>query len=181
LPGLLAGDVGWALTGGIIGGVTGAVHGWSMAYAHSYDWSSGTGWLQFLADNTWSLPNSAVGSLFATANILWNPIDKNVSKNTGQLYFEDRWFPPYATTLPGNVTVGSKTVPIHESVHADQARYFGPLYLGFQIVWYSFWLAVFPIMGIIWAITGYNYLKCIAYNKNPFELWAYDVQGSTSC
>jgi RHS repeat-associated protein len=180
LPGILAGDLGWAIGGGIAGGVTGAVHGWSMAYAESYDWSSGTGWLQFLADNTWSLPNSVIGSLFATANILWNPIDKTLSKNTGQLYFKNQWFPPYDTTLPGNVTVGS-VVPVHERVHTDQARYFGPFYLAFQIVWYGFWLAVFPIGIPASLIVGKNYLKCIAYNNNPFEIWAYHVEGSTSC
>ncbi len=180
--GFLTGGVTGGIVGAVAGGATGAVHGWAMAYAHTYDWSSGTGWLQFAADNTWSLPNSVVGSLFATANIIGsNPIDKNASNNTGQLYFRDRWFPPYATTLPGNVTVGSTTVPLHERVHADQARYFGPLYLAFQVLWYGFWLAMFPIGVPLSFITGHNYLKCIAYNKNPFELWAYSIEGSTSC
>lgn len=182
LPGLLTGNLGAAIGGGIAGGVTGAIHGWTLAYVHSYDWSSGTGWLQFLADNTWSLPNSVIGSLFATANIFWNPVDKTQSKNTGQLYFKNGWFSGYDTTLPGNVTVGTM-VPLHESVHTDQARYFGPLYLAFQIVWYSFWLAVFPVGLPASLIVGKNYLKCIAYNNNPFEIWAYaaDPHSGTSC
>ncbi len=180
LPGILTGNLGAAIAGGIAGGVTGAVHGWAMAYAGSYDWGNGRSWLYFLADNTWSLPNSVIGSLFATANIFWNPIDKGYSENTGQLFFEKNWFAGYDTTLPGNVTVG-KVVPIHEMIHTMQARIFGPFYLAFQLVWYGFWLAMFPFGGPVWAITGYNYLKCIAYNNNPFEIWAYSVEGHTHC
>ena len=105
------------IAGAIAGAFLGAFHGWSMADAHSYDWGSPRGWGQFLADNTWSLPNSAVGSLFATINIIGgNEILTGTSEGTGQLYFKGQWFSPYDTTF-GNVTVGT-VVPDHEREHA---------------------------------------------------------------
>jgi RHS repeat-associated protein len=125
IGGLAGGPVG-AIIGGIAGAGTGAVHGWEMASAHSYDWSSGAGWGEFLADNTWSLPNSFVASIFATINAPWNPVDATESRGTGQLVFQHGWAADYATTF-GNVTVGQHP-EVHERFHATQARIFGPLF-----------------------------------------------------
>ena len=81
----------------------------------------------FLVDNTWSLPNSAVGALFSTLNI-WNEIDTDPKRQgKGQLYYKTQWFSPFDTTF-GNVTVGL-VVPVHELVHGFQARLFGPAVL----------------------------------------------------
>jgi hypothetical protein len=123
------------------GAFTGMIHGFTMAEAHSYDWSSLSGWAGFLADNTWGLPNSMVGSLFATANIMGgNPIDKTNSRNSGALMFENEWFSGYATTL-GNVIVGTKglahDVLEHELAHVFQARVFGPLFYPSMIAHYA--------------------------------------------
>ena len=95
---LIGGPVGAVILGGV-GLVTGAVHAWSMAYAGSYDWSKPTSWLMFLVDNTWSLPNSAVGALFSTLNI-WNEIDTDPKRQgKGQLYYKTQWFSPFRHDL----------------------------------------------------------------------------------
>jgi RHS repeat-associated protein len=171
------------IAGAIAGAFLGAFHGWAMASAHSYDWASLRGWTQFLADNTWSLPNSAVGSLFATINIIGgNEIDSATSKDTGELYFKGQWFPPFDTTL-GNVTVGT-VVPVHEREHAFQARLFGPLFYPLVIGNYAvatvlpYWIfyhdfAAHPIKSV-----G-DYFKCGVYPHTWHEEWAYSVQGGT--
>jgi len=66
------------------GGRLGAAHGWRMAYAHTYDWTTPGGVIEFIADNTWGLPNAVVGSLFATLN-LWNGVKVEVSRASGSL------------------------------------------------------------------------------------------------
>ncbi len=145
LGGFVIGFLSGGLTGGVLGGMAGAftgmIHGFTMAEAHSYDWSSLSGWAGFLVDNTWGLPNSMVGSLFATANIMGgNPIDKTNSRNSGALMFENEWFSGYATTL-GNVIVGTKglahDVLEHELAHVLQARIFGPLFYPTMIAHYA--------------------------------------------
>ncbi|MEL7586539.1 MAG: SpvB/TcaC N-terminal domain-containing protein [Prolixibacteraceae bacterium] len=145
LGGFVIGFLSGGLTGGVLGGLAGAftgmIHGFTMADAHSYDWGSLSAWAGFLADNTWGLPNSMVGSLFATANIMGgNPIDKTNSRNSGALMFENEWFSGYATTL-GNVIVGTKglahDVLEHELTHVLQARIFGPLFYPSMILHYA--------------------------------------------
>ncbi len=145
LGGFVIGFLSGGLTGGVLGGMAGAftgmIHGFTMADAHSYDWSSLSGWMGFLADNTWGLPNSMVGSLFATANIMGgNPIDRTNSRNSGALMFENEWFSGYATTL-GNVIVGTKglahDVLEHEQAHVLQARIFGPVFYPTMIAHYA--------------------------------------------
>jgi RHS repeat-associated protein len=175
--GFLVGGV----AGAIVGGIMGAAHGFAMAYAESYDWGSFGGWAEFLADNTWSLPNSVVGSLFATLNLIGgNSVDDATSKDTGELYFSGQWFSPFDTTL-GNVTVGT-VVPEHERTHALQARLFGPLFYPLVLANYvvatvlPYWVfyhdfAAHPIKSI-----G-DYFKCGVYPHTWHEEWAYSVQG----
>ncbi|MGV8094282.1 MAG: SpvB/TcaC N-terminal domain-containing protein [Mangrovibacterium sp.] len=139
--GFLSGGMAGGVIGALTGTATGMIHGWTMAQAHSYDWSSLGGWMGFLADNTWGLPNSMVGSLFATANIMGgNPVDLTNSRNSNALMFENEWFSGYATTL-GNVIVGTKglshAVLEHELAHVLQARIFGPVFYPSMIVHYA--------------------------------------------
>ena len=174
---LIGGPVGAVILGGV-GLVTGAVHAWSMAYAGTYDWSKPSSWLMFLVDNTWSLPNSAVGALFSTLNI-WNEIDTDPKRQgKGQLYYKTQWFSPFDTTF-GNVTVGL-VVPVHESVHGFQGRLFGPLFYPLVIAGYGASIALpywvfyhdfkkFPIKSV-----G-NYFERGAYGHHWIEEWAYDA------
>src|ERR1700730_856617 len=74
----------WGTTGMLAGGsagmLLGAAHGWRMAYARTYDWTTVGGVFQFILDNTWALPDSVVGSLFATLN-LWNGVERTTSND----------------------------------------------------------------------------------------------------
>jgi hypothetical protein len=176
--------LGYAIGGNVgaaIGFATGVVHGLAMAKAGSYDWK-GVGWLQFLADNTYSLFNSGIGAVFATANLGWNNLDEAKSKDTGSLFYDQNWFGTYATTL-GNVTVGQQ-VPDHESHHALQARLLGPAYIPLVLL-------NFEVNTILpwWLIWGKNKNGCGGssfkeyftgvYRNTWHEAWAYSVQGST--
>ncbi len=180
--GFALGGVHGAIVGGIAGAVTGAIHAWGMASAHSYDWSKGTGWAEFLADNTWSLPNSAVGSVWATLNI-WNPTNDALSTGSGKLVFDKSWASDYATTF-GNVTAGTQ-VPLHEGTHALQARIFGPLFYPSLIVNYAintfmpFWLLYHDKRYPNKPITTFGqYFSRGVYPHVWAEDWAYSVEGA---
>ena len=98
-----------------------------MAKAETYDWGKFSGWAEFVADNTWSLPNSVIASLFNTGYVIaGKEVDATLSKGTGQLVYTKGFSSDYATTF-GNVTVGREP-HVHEAFHATQARIFGPLF-----------------------------------------------------
>ncbi len=171
-----------AITGGIFGAITGGIHGWSMAAAGTYDWSSGWSWLMFLADNTWSVLNSFVGSIWSTLNV-WNPIDRNLSRGTGQLVYQRGWSAQYATTL-GNVTAG-RQVPRHERTHALQARIFGPLFYPLMLTHYvintilPYWLIYHNRRYPRAPIRNFGeYFSRGVYPHTFAEEWAYSVEGS---
>jgi RHS repeat-associated protein len=178
----LAGGIPGAIIGGIAGGAMGAVHGWEMAAAGAYDWDKGAGWLEFIADNTWSLPNSFVASIFTTINAPWNPVDKALSQGQGQLVFQKSWAPDYATTF-GNVTAGQQ-VPKHEREHAFQARLFGPIFYPsvaanyvVNIIpwWWGYHKSRYPTA----PITSFKeYFTRGVYPDVWAEDWAYKIQGS---
>lgn len=143
---------GWVVAAAF--GVLGLIHGIRMAVGETY-W--GVGFLGFILDNTWSLPNSVVGSLFATVT-LGIGIDKSDSKGTGRLVLKNGVFSGYATTL-GSVTAGT-SVPKHEMVHVVQAWLTGPFFYPIFIANY-----VVNLVPYWWLI------KCIfnAYPNAPIE------------
>lgn len=179
--GFLFGGIPGAIAGGAIGAITGAVHGWRMAAAESYDWTSGYSWLAFLLDNTWSLPNSALASLFATIN-LGNSVDKGLSKHSTRLIMKTG-LGSYDQTW-GNVTAGTQ-VPTHEGVHVLQARIFGPLFYPSMAAHYVFntvlpyWLIYHKYKYPNAKITGFiTYFSRGVYPHTWGEEWAYSVEGS---
>ena len=170
----------WAALGGA---VFGAAHGFAMAKAGTYNWKSGWGWVAFISDNTWSLANSFVGSVFAGVNVPWNEIDEAESQNSNSLYFKTRWI-GYDTTL-GNVTIGTpakygaNSVPQHEATHAWQARVLGPLF-------YPAIAVAFEVATVLpyWFLYGhcsvganFTYFTKGVYPNTFHELHAYSVQG----
>ncbi len=172
-----------SVLGAAVGGGLGAAHGWRMAYAHTYDWTTVGGVIEFIADNTWGLPNAVVGSLFATLN-LWNGVKVEVSRASGSLYHASGWFGKYDTTF-GNVTVGT-IVPKHEAVHALQARIFGPLFYPLFIASYiictiaPYWLLYHDTKNKPINSFG-RYFKCGVYPHTWFEEWAYSIDGNPPC
>lgn len=176
LVGRLAG-----VPGMVAGAILGAIHGWRMAIAHSYDWSTAAGWVEFVVDNTWALPNSVVASIWAALNI-WNRSEQSTSEGVGQLGLHSSWAGSYATTF-GNVTAGTR-VPRHERTHALQSRIFGPLL-------YPTWIAHYIINAVLpyWLIyhnarypnspiTNFGqYFSRGVYPHTWAEEWAYSVEG----
>jgi RHS repeat-associated protein len=125
----------WGTAGAWLGAATGLVHGLQMARAGTY--KKPLSWLAFAFDNTWSLFNSFLGSIFAMANTIGgNEVNKASSADMGGLYFKEPWIGESATTI-GNVTVG-EAVPSHERVHAWQARILGPAYVPAVLTGYVF-------------------------------------------
>lgn len=163
----------------VIGVAAGFVHGFALGHGRTYDWGTAGGWAMFLVDNTWSLPNTAVGSLFSLLNV-WNRVD-TTRPGTGQLFYQTAWFGRFDTTL-GNVTVGT-TVPRHEAVHGLQARIFGPTFYPLVILHYAInifvpiWLlyhnhSSLPIRGL-----GDYFMRGV-YGHHWIEEWAYSVEGT---
>ena len=186
--GFLSGGIIGGIIGGATGAITGAFHGWAMALAHSYDWKSGAGWAAFLADNTWSLPNSVIGSLVATADIIaQNPIDKGNSAGSSALMFRNGYFPGYATTL-GNVIAGTKGISArliaHEQTHVMQARIFGPIFYPSLIANYAvntvipYWLIYHEKRYPNTPIKSFGqYFSHGVYPHVWAEDWAYRIGG----
>jgi hypothetical protein len=175
----LTNAVGLSVTGSL--GALGFVHGLRLAQAKSYH--SAQGFVAFLLDNTWSVHNSLVGSVFATA-MLGNPIAKKQSAGSGELYLQNGIVDNYDTTF-GNVTAGT-IVSSHEATHAWQGRLFGPafypLYAGFYALnTVAPWWLLPKALGA-WSdkpITSFGqYFSRGVYPFVPFETWAYAVEGS---
>jgi RHS repeat-associated protein len=177
---LIGGPVG-AVIGGGIGAVSGGIQGWAMASAHSYNWSSFTGWASFVLDNTWSAPNSFIGSLWASFNIFRSPIDAQ-SRNSNALVFSNGVIPGYATTL-GNVIAGTNPLH-HELSHVLQARIFGPLFYPSMLVHYGintiipYWLAYHNKQYPNKPITSIGeYFTRGVYPHTWAEEWGYSIEG----
>ena len=157
--------------------VLGMIHGIKLAKAESYFGTGG--FLAFLWDHLWSLPNTIVGSVFALITVTGG-IDKSMSKGTGRLVLVDRIFSDFDTTF-GNVTAGNDpTISDHEALHVWQARLFG-LFL------YPLWFINYVINTIVpWWIFLLKdkpadfgkYFVCGVYPYTVFELWAYTVGGT---
>lgn len=163
----------------IVGIGAGFVHGFVLGQGGTYDWGTPGGWVMFLADNTWSLPNTAIGSLFSLLNI-WNRVETTPA-GTGQVFYRTPWLGRFDTTI-GNVTVGTR-VPRHEAVHGLQARIFGPTFYPLVILHYVInvfvpvWLvyhdhARLPIKGPA------DYFLRGVYRHHWIEEWAYGVEGT---
>jgi hypothetical protein len=155
--------------------VLGLIHGIRMAKAESYFGVGG--FLAFLWDHLWSLPNTILGSIFAVITIGID-IDKSLSKGSGRLILVKGVFSDFDTTI-GNVTAGN-SVDLHEGLHVWQARLFGPLL-------YPIWVLNYVINTILpwWLIIQKprpadfgKYFVCGVYPYTLFELWAYAVQGT---
>jgi hypothetical protein len=159
----------------------GGIHGVRLAMAGSY--KSFTGFIAFLLDHTWSLPNTIFASIWATVS-LGNPIDYNVSYGSGSLFLKNELMGGYATTF-GNVTFGTNPAK-HEAAHSWQARLFGPFFYPIYVANYVFntfvpWWLIAKAAGA-WKnkpIDSFaNYFQRGVYPFVFFELWGYAIEGS---
>jgi hypothetical protein len=162
-------------------GVMGVIHAVRMFQAETY--VSGLGFLGFMLDNSWGLPNTVLGSVFATISVGME-IDKPLSKGSSRLVTRNGIFGNYATTF-GNVTTGT-LVPRHEMVHVYQARVLGPLFYPIYAVNYVlnlvpyWWLLklIFNIYPRAPINSFATYFTRGVYPFTLFELMAYAVEGS---
>jgi hypothetical protein len=152
------------------------------------------GWLEFVVDMTWSLPNTIFG--FIIGNCIYpffGNVSKNLSKDSGWIVY----MPPAGSSgfgkkvlqTLGTINIGGAGQ--HERMHLLQARIFGVFYLALfglnyiitftiQVLW------TFTLGGLLWllkvrekpyfrppsrsAVKGFfGWI----YYATFFELWAY--------
>lgn len=176
------GSVG-VVIGSLVGLALGVLQGWCAAKAASYP-DDARGWWLMVLDNTWSLPNTCVGSLFLALNLVFgNRVDATMTAGRTTIVLRDGVFGGFATTL-GNVEAGSTSaIADHEYIHVLQARIFGPLYVPLVVLNYvvatilPYWLLYHDRVGR--PITGVGaYFMRGVYPHVWNEEWAYRVQGA---
>lgn len=181
----LLGGVPVSIACGVSGGVNGALSGRRQAY----DWRSAAGWLAFVADSTWGLAGTTLGSVLHLVNLA-HPrpayrVDRSRRRNR---HVFDRGVTlrrGFAFTL-GNVVsdasagesapaLRQQLVDRHEGLHIWQSRGFGPLYQGIYLAWFVLGAAA----GLFtWVVRRgrpglFRLVETAAYYDNPFEFWAY--------
>ena len=179
----LGGPVAGALGGALALGPAVAL-ALATASSRAYDRSSRRGWLQYLVDCTWSLPNTLAGALFLTVNLaVRNRVDLDRSRGSGCVHLEKGIIPGFATTIGTVVAGAGPRIERHERLHVTQARAFGPLYLPLVAANYvvatvlPYWLLYHdrqnrPIRSVR------DYFMRGVYPHTWHEQWAYAVEGT---
>lgn len=134
----------------VVFAVLGIIHAVRLAVAESQ--YGILGFFGFLLDNTWALPNTVLGSIFATVT-LGISVDKSASRGSGRLILSSGLHPDYDTTF-GSVTAGT-IVKRHELQHVIQSWLFGPFF--------------YPIFAVNYLInlTPYWWLLKLVFNIYP--------------
>src|SRR5262245_11766979 len=133
--GYLGGWVGGLIVGLIFLGL-GALPGWCMAGARSYNWAAPVTWVEFIVDNTWGVLNGMAGSLYLAINLITLNRIAPSSAGTSALVLERGIIPGFVTTI-GNVIAGNDPgIMRHEQIHILQGRIFGLIYIPSVIVNY---------------------------------------------
>ena len=165
----------------IVGGFTGMMAG----IYRICDWE-GLGWIAFPLDVTWGLTGNTVGALLHVVNIGWgdHATAESERRQNAHRYASGFGFSTFAFT-EGNVrsnlnAVETDRLAKHERTHVWQNRFFGPFYVFTYVGWLVVW--VFP--GVVAGIVKRGWYGFIqgpfswCYYNNPFETWAYSVQGT---
>ena len=193
---------------GTFGALMGGINGLFTGTRQIYQWHSIEGWASFLSDSTWGIIGTSLGNFANIYDLIAAPSSyrsdlsrrQNRQVYDGGLYLEKA----DATTF-GNVTSnlsGGGDILKHETVHIMQNRIFGPLYIGVSVAWYVVGGAVGAVVGALikgdpWVIvgdvvagplgaivaglldsSGRQGARDVAYLDNPWELWAYSLQGN---
>ena len=141
-------DLRWFI---IVGGSFGILYGLESGILLIYDLSEGIGWLELIADLTWSLPNTIFGFIFGNIiYIFFGEPSKSESRNKGWIVFMPRGSSGFGVDVLqtlGTVNLGGAGA--HEKVHLLQARIFGPLFLPIYAVNY----VVNFLIQSLWTIT----------------------------
>jgi len=161
----------------VVGAMSGAMGGlWRI-----YDWL-GLGWISFPLDITWALAGNTGGCLFHLWNMVFGEHEKDTRQNAHYYSKGFTLLPGGAITL-GNVMSNVAGHESHEIVHVWQDRSFGPLYTLTYVAWLLIWLIPGIIAGLIVtgeaAGMGTGVMRWCYFN-NPWEAWAYGVEGGTN-
>jgi hypothetical protein len=139
------------------------------------------GWLLILLDSTWSILGTVAGAIHHLAS--WSQFsqhgDPEYEKRSFYVKYRDgiRFKSGFAFTL--GAVMSSPPVERHESNHVIQHYIFGSLFTVSYIVWMAL---IFLFALVAGAITRKPAVAIEAwcYYNNPWEVWAYAIEGSRS-
>lgn len=167
----------------IVGAVLGGVHAFALVKCKAYP-NDGRGWFLLVVDHTWSLINTAVGSVFLVVNLIGgNRLDTVTLTGRTTVVLKGGVARGFATTI-GPVEAGTNGhIAKHEYVHVLQSRIFGPFYI--PLVLANYVLAT--ILPYWWIYHDHSarpigsfgdYFMRGVYPHVWNEEWAYAVEGS---
>lgn len=159
----------------IVGGITGMMAG----ARRIHDWT-GAGWLSFPLDVTWGLGANTNACLLHLVNIGWGKAQEEPGTECHRYASGFALKPGFAFTqgaVMSSMTDGPGT-PLfrHERLHVWQNRCFGPFYLLSYLAWMAVWVIPSLITGLVRRRPGTGPQEWCYFN-NPFEAWAYALQG----
>jgi hypothetical protein len=155
---------GLGIAGALVFGLYGLFVGWKEAY----DFAPRTIWA-FILDVSWSSLNTTVGLVWMIWCAIRGTFDNTTAeaKKRGVVLFlgKDAALPGADATTLGTVMGGSWM--LHEAVHVQQARIFGPLY------WPIYLLSYFTALIVRACTIRFHRLHWQAYGRVVMEDWAY--------
>jgi hypothetical protein len=164
-------DMSWGAAAGL--GIAGAVvfglYGFFVGWKEAYDFAPRTIWA-FILDVSWSSINTTVGLIWMIWCATRGTFDNTTAeaKKRGVVLFlgKDAALPGADATTLGTVMGGSWM--LHEAVHVQQARIFGPLY------WPVYLLSYFTALLVRAVTIRFHRLHWQAYGRVVMEDWAYN-------
>lgn len=168
---------------GAVGLTLGIVHGICLAKGEAYH-NDSRGWFLLIVDHTWSLVNTAVGSIFLAVNLLFgNRLDNMAMAGRTTVVMRKGVVSNFATTI-GPVEAGtSSNISKHEYTHVLQSRIFGPSYIPLVMANYviativPYWLLYHDRASRPIKSFGDYFMRGV-YPHVWNEEWAYRVEGS---
>jgi hypothetical protein len=144
----------------------------------SYHWA--VGWFLIPINASWGALGNLMGVIHHTLS--WNCFQNqgSIQQDSRKFYTKYdnglrlRYSPSFAFTQAA--VMSSPPVEKHESHHVLQHFIFGPVFT----VSYMLWMVPAAIVGLVWGLIkgkGINGVEAWAYYNNPWEIWAYAVEG----
>ena len=161
-----------------VGAFTGAMDG--MWQTHNW---VGPGIVAFALDETWGLAGTTQGGLLHVVNFAWGDHVTNERRTDAHRYqsgfaVKSGFAFTQGAVMSSNRSASGSPLFSHENTHVWQNRAFGPIFTLSYIVW----LILFLLPGLIYgaasssATVGQG-IQAFSYFSNPWEAWAYAVQG----
>jgi hypothetical protein len=142
----------------------------------------GPGVVAFALDETWGLAGSTQGDLVHLVNFTWGDHVVGETRTDAHRYksgfaVQSGFAFTQGAVMSSNKSPAGTPLFSHENTHVWQNRVFGP----FFTLSYIAWLIVLLIPGLIYGLAsgagGGVGIQSFSYFSNPWEAWAYSVQG----